>query len=273
MLGLTLTCICAVAWASFDVLRKRLSATISPAPLLVLLNAGLVPMFGLWWLIAGALAQQIVANLLFLAAVRASPLSATVPMLALTPVFATLLGVLLLDERPTPAQLLGIGLVVVGAVALSVAGQSQTIKPLREPGAWMMLGVAACWGVTIGLDKRAMVHAAAPVHGFIQLSGVLVAGLVYLLLTRRAGELKQARAQLGTLAFAILAGSAAFGFQLAATQAMLVSQIETIKRGFGLVGAVVFGKLIFDEPITAAKLLGILVMVAGVALLMLGTGS
>jgi drug/metabolite transporter (DMT)-like permease len=296
VIGFALASACALAWAGLDVVRKQLGEAIAPLPLLFLINVGLLPVFGIWWLASGgtitdlagyappagaALVLQIVANILFLAAVRASPLSLTVPLLALTPVFATLLGAVLLDERPAPAQLGGITLVVGGALALgsaSPSGNPQGSRPhvlrafMQEPGAWMMIGVAACWGVTMALDKRALAYAAVPIHALIQLSGVVVAGLAYLLIAGRRRELVRAREQLGRLVFATLLGSAAIGLQLVAVQHILVSQLETLKRAVGLVGAIVFGKLVFGEPITKVKTAAIVLMVAGVVLLMLGNG-
>jgi drug/metabolite transporter (DMT)-like permease len=290
MIGLVLACACALAWAGLDVFRKQLGGAIAPVPLLFLLNVGLLPVFALWWLIAGgtitdvgayapaagaALVLQIIANILFLAALRASPLSLTIPFLALTPVFATVLGVVVLGERPEPIQLGGITLVVGGALALSSA-EGDDARPhllrafVREPGAWMMIGVAACWGITTVLDKRALEYAAVPIHALIQLSGVITAGLIWLLFAGRQRELAGARAQLGTLVLATVTGSAAFGLQLVAVQHILVSQLETIKRAVGLVSAIVFGRLVFGEPITRVKTTAIVVMVAGVVLLMLG---
>lgn len=293
ILGLALAFACALAWAGLDVFRKQLGGAIAPLPLLFMLNVGLLPVFALWWLAAGgtitdpvayappaaaALVLQVVANILFLAALRASPLSLTIPLLALTPVFATVIGVALLDERPAAVQIVGVVLVVGGALALgSTDGRGDRPQLLRafvvEPGAWMMIGVAACWGITTALDKRALEYAAVPIHALVQLSGVIVAGLAYLLLAGRRRELVQAREQLGLLVLATLTGSAALGLQLVAIQHVLISQLETIKRAIGLVAAIVLGKLVFGEPITRVKTAAIVVMVAGVVLMMLGTGS
>ena len=76
----------------------------------------------------------------------------------------------------------------------------------------------------------------------------------------------------GRLGFATLLGAAALGLQLVAVQHILVSQLETLKRAIGLVGAIVLGKLVFGEPITRVKTAAIVLMVAGVVLLMLGNG-
>lgn len=289
MTGIGLALACALAWAGLDVFRKQLGGAIAPLPLLFFLNVGLLPVFAVWWLATGggitdfaayappagiALVLQVIANLLYLGAVRISPLSLTVPFLALTPAFATGLGALLLHEQPQPLQLLGIALVVGGALALGSAGGGSQTKLWRafvhERGSWMMIGVAACWALTTVLDKRALAYAVAPLHGLIQLSGVVATGLVYLLITQPRHELAQARQQLGRLVLATATGSASLGLQLLAVQQIFVGQLETIKRAIGLVGAIVFGRLLFGEPITKVKIGAIALMVAGVVLLMLG---
>lgn len=290
MLGLTLALACGLAWASLDVFRKQLGETLKPVPLLVLLNVGLLPVFGAWWAIDGGtitdlgayalpggagLVLQIIANVLFLAAVRTSPLSLTIPFLALTPVFATVVGLLVLDERPAPWQYGGITLVVGGALALSSSDRDGSHPHLlrafvREPGAWMMIGVAACWGVTMALDKLALQVAAVPIHALVQVIGVIGAALLWLAARGRLRELAGARGELGRLVLATVAGSAALGLQLVAVQHILVGQLETIKRALGLVSAIVLGKLVFGEAITVMKIAAIVTMVAGVSLLMLG---
>ena len=288
MFGLLLAFTCALSWASYDVFRKQLGKTLEPLPLLVLLNVGLLPVFAIWWAIAGgtitdfhayappaagALALQIVANLLFLAAVRASPLSLTIPFLSLTPVFATLVGFLLLHEVPVATQLAGIGLVVAGALTLGSVGEDGKIALfqtfVRERGAWMMIGVSACWGTTSALDKHALVSATVPIHALIQVCGVILAALSVLAVRGRLAALAGARGQIGRLGLATLAGAASLGLQLVTVQHVFVSQLETIKRAVGLVSAIVLGRLVFAEPITRIKLLSVAVMIAGVGLLVL----
>lgn len=288
--GLGLALICALGWAGLDVFRKRLGAAIAPIPLLILLNLGLSPVFVAWWALAGGtisdisayalpgglgLALQLVANVLFLAAVRASPLSLTIPFLALTPVFATVGGALILGELPAAQQLAGVGLVVLGALILGSSGDTEgrRVRLLRvfveERGAPMMTGVALCWGVTMILDKQALAHAAVPIHALVQLLGITAFALAYLGARGRLRELAVGREQWLTIGLASVTGALAFAFQLVAIQALLVSVLETIKRAIGLVSAVVLGKLVFREAITPAKLAAVSFMVVGVVLVML----
>ncbi|NVB37394.1 EamA family transporter [Pseudenhygromyxa sp. WMMC2535] len=306
--GLGLVLLTASSWAILDAFRKRLSAELRPAALLVLLNAGLLPAFAIWWAARGgtitdmaayaspgaiAMVLNVAANLLYLAALRASPLSLSIPFLALTPVFSTLVGRLSLGEQLAPVQLVGVALVVLGALTLGLSRSRAEQSPSRddapeparwwstlllpfrifsrERGAWMMTGVAACWGTSAIFDKLALRHAALPVHALIQTVAVIVAGLALLALRGRLRELVALdRRTWGIVGLATLANTLALSTQLMAYRAAVVAMVETIKRAVGLVSAITLGRLIFGEPVDLAKVMAIVTMITGVALLTLG---
>ena len=295
--GLVLAGLCALAWAGLDAVRKQLSGAIAPLPLLALLNLGLVPIFAAWWAFAGgaitdlgaylvpasiALVLQITANVLFFAALRASPLSLTIPFLGLTPAFATLVGALVLDEQPSLAQGAGAGLVVLGALTLG-SGASEDLDEektgharigllqvfVRERGALMMCGVALCWALTMSLDKQALRVAAVPIHALVELVGVLVAVLVYLAIRGRLAELAVERSQWRRLALALLIFASAFALQLTVIQVVDIAIVETIKRAVGLLSAVALGWWLFDEHVGAKTMIAVVLMVIGVVAVML----
>lgn len=303
-LGLLWATISSLGWAGLDGFRKHLAGQIEPIPLLVLINLGLLPAFAIWWASVGegitllaayapvaglALALQIAANVLFLYAVKRSPLSLTIPFLSLTPAFAALVAWLVLGEEPSLLQDAGIALVVIGALSLGAseaeaeslddpteaeAGSPRAKKLIvfaREPGAWMMMGTAACWGITGVLDKQALAYASVPAHALVQLSGVVLAALLWLVIRKRLRELVAVeRRQIGALILATLAGLVALGMQLLAIQYVLVGVVETLKRAIGLISAVIVGKLAFAEAVNRAKILAVIAMIAGVTLLMWG---
>ena len=45
-----------------------------------------------------------------------------------------------------------------------------------------------------------------------------------------------------------------------------MSLVETLKRGFGNVAALAYGRFLFGEPLTAAKVAGVAMITARVAL-------
>lgn len=132
LIPLLLVVASSLGWAGFDLLRKLLVKEIPPVALVFLLTVGAAPIFAVWavvegiagpgpgyWLPAlGSVVLNVAANLLLLQGMRIAPISVTVPLLSLTPAFATLLAIPLLGERPTWQGAFGILMVIAGAVWL-----------------------------------------------------------------------------------------------------------------------------------------------------------
>lgn len=281
-----------VSSSGFDLFRKMLVKHLAPVPMVVLLAIASVPLFGAavlfgdpvtvqraYWLPAlGSTALNVVANLTFLQAVRISPLSVTVPLLSLTPVFTALLGYAVLGERPALLDLVGIVLVVIGAFWLNLGmtredgrGKGGGARAfLSQPGAWLMAGTALLLSLTIPLDKLAVGRASPPFHGLVLTAGIALGSLAVLAVQKRWGELAGLRRGWLPFVLALTASTLALGFQLMALQAgVLVSLLETLKRGIGNLLAVILGRAAFGETVTPGKLAAALLMAAGVALILL----
>ncbi|HEY0510328.1 MAG TPA: EamA family transporter [Thermoanaerobaculia bacterium] len=285
-----------LASSGFDLFRKVLVRHLAPVPMVVLLALASVPLFavmvalqggirvasGYWAPALASVVLNTVANLTFLQSVRISPLSVTVPLLSLTPAFTTLLGLLLLGERPAPLVLLGIALVVVGAFWLNLApggseeaagtgGQAPSFwrLALRQPGSWLMAATALLMSCTIPLDKLAVARATPPFHGLILTTGIAVGTLAVLLVQGRTGELAGVRQGWLPFFLALTTSTLALAFQLAALKFLLVGVIETVKRGVGNLMAVLLGRAVFGEPLSLRKLWAAAVMAAGVGLILL----
>ncbi len=288
LIPLLLVVAASVASSGFDLFRKVLVRHLAPVPMVVLLALASVPLFGAavlfggpvtvqeaYWLPAlGSVALNVVANLTFLQAVRISPLSVTVPLLSLTPVFTALLGFAVLGEKPAPLDLVGIALVVIGAFWLNLGmteeGPSSARAFLSQPGAWLMAGTALLLSLTIPLDKLAVGRASPPFHGLILTAGIALGSLAVLAFQNRWGELAGLRRGWRPFVLALVSSTLALGFQLVALKAgVLVSLLETLKRGIGNLLAVVLGRAAFGETVTPGKLAAALLMAAGVALILL----
>jgi drug/metabolite transporter (DMT)-like permease len=276
----------ALAFSGLDVLRKVLGASIEPIPLLVLLTLGSLPIFLAWaasesrWEVAPAyvvpgassIALNVVANLAFLQAVRVSPLSLTIPYLSLTPVFTTLLAIPILGERPGPLQLVGILLVVAGAFWLSVPADG-SISPRSlvralagERGSLLMILTALCWSLAVPLDKLAIEASSPALHALIMMSGIAAVGLATLSLERRLGELRAGR--WGLIGAAVLATAVGAALSFVALTMFWVGFVETLKRALGSFLALLWGRLLFAEDLTARKLSAVGLMAAGVGLIL-----
>lgn len=270
-----------VAWAGVDTSRKMLAGRIRPVPLIVLLTLASVPPFGAWlawegmpeigrgyWLPAlTSLALNVFSNLAFIHALRLSPLSVTVPLLSLTPVFTAVMAIPLLGERPAPLQLAGILLVVAGAFVLHWPGKGQgKEKGGIERGALWVVAVAFAWSLTIPLDKLAVESSNAPFHATALCGGVGLAVLTVLMGQGRLRELANVGRARGAFTLCLVGSVVALALQFVAFQLVWVSLIETIKRGVGNLSALLMGRVLFGEPITPRKVFALGTMAVGVAL-------
>ena len=249
-LAVTLAVASSLCWAGLDASRKSLGERLSSLALVAGMTFGQGVLFALWawqqggwfrdagYLAPGAacLGLNVVANVLFVRAVKVSPLSMTVPYLSLSPVFATVAAGPMLGEYPSTQQWLGVVAVVLGALLLSAGGfgaLSQALHRFRsERGAVLMTIVAALWALTVALDKQAMQHAAPAAHGLVQTGGVCLVTLGWLAGSGRLAELRPIRGELGGLALATALGAFGMGLQLLAVTVLYAGVVETIKRRF-----------------------------------------
>lgn len=288
LIALLLATGASLAWSGLDSARKILASRISPSALLLLVTASAAPLFALWtaldgmpdleldyaWPALTSVVLNVLANLGFFVAIRSSPLSVTIPLLSLTPVFTTLLAIPTLGERPTLVQGTGIVLVVAGALFLNArrrdpAAGSFWRSLVHERGPLWMAVVALLWSITIPLDKMAADRASAPLHGFVLNAGVAVFALVLVWRQGTFREMARVREMPGAFGLALLLSVLALGLQLLALQLIWVGFVETLKRGIGNVMALILGRFLFAEVITRGKIAAILLMGVGVALILI----
>lgn len=285
MMGFSLGVASALCWAGLDVVRKALADKASPTALAVFLMLGVSPFVGAWalfdqtWITdarywppaVASMVMNALANVLFMRSVQLSPLSRTVPFLSLTPVFSALAAIPLLGEVPSGMQWAGISLVVVGALILnSDLGDSWWKSIAHEKGAPYMVAVAVLWSFSTALDKRALPHASPASHAFLLSAGSATILGIWVLARRQQSELRKVfAAPKGLLAGLVVFAVAALALQMVALQWLWVAVLETLKRAFGVLGSVVFGRLFFEEPITSRKVSALVLMVGGTTLLAL----
>lgn len=276
----------ALSWTGFDLLRKLLVRRADSAALVVWLNAlsapwalAVVAFSGQWGIAPGyippaltSVALNVLASFLFLESVRLGPLSTSIPLLSLTPVFTALFAFPLLAELPRPAQMAGIVLVVTGAFLLEpppanrvgVAGPLIGLFGSRSNR--YMVSVALIWSLTPVFDKLALARAAASLHTFVLTAGTGLGMALWLRLRRgSAGALP--RASRGLLVIASIISVAAVVFQLLAIKLLLISHFEALKRGISMIGSVINGRVVFGEAIGARKLTSVALMLIGVVVL------
>lgn len=292
-MGYQLAVLAAVSFAILDVLRKLLGRRLSPSQIVIGLNSGAALVFAVFLAGEGipvfdhifvliALAEIVTftwSSILYVQAVSISPLSLTVPYLALTPVVSGLVATVVLGELPDWRGASGIAVTVAGALLLQLeprAGLRRLAQaPFREPGSWRMILVALIWGITTSLDKVAIAHGSEALLGLFLSAG----GAVFLIGLRRvyprvdgptggpsvnhAGSVPAREPLLylasGVAAMAVLS-------QFLAYRELMVAYVETVKRAGGLLSALA-GVVFFGEERSVFRLPAAALMIAGVILL------
>jgi len=278
---------CALLYAAADMFRKSAPKALGPEIILFYFVGGHIPVLALWALVTGETSVQsayllpgilcaacgLAANLLFIVAIRRSPLSLMIPLLALVPVLTLLFAGVVLGEWPTSAQALGIVLVTVGLLTLFKPGEAKpgfaaAWRTLRtEAGTVPMLAVVVLWSATAPLDKLGIESSSVGMHGLIQVTFIWVALAVWLARGGRAAFRLPSPALLPVGAAAVT-GAFGYALLLAAYSVALVAMVEVVRRTVGLLIALVVGRLAFGEPITRTKVIGVGIVALGLPLVM-----
>ena len=274
--------------AGFDLYQKILSGHLGPVPMVFALGLASTPIFlvlvtldgwpavvaGYWPPALASTALNLGGHVAFVQAVRISPLSETVPLLSLTPVFTALLAIPILGEWPGAYGALGVVLVVLGAFWLHAGPESDGLRRwsrlLREPGAWLMMATAFGWSLSIPLDKLAIQHASPTFHGLVLTAGITLGAGLLALPSGGLGDLRAAvasRDRTRDFIVALILCTATLVFQLLALSMTLVSVVETAKRGIANLMALALGRVVFDETLPLAKWVAASIMAVGVALI------
>lgn len=283
--GFSLATGAAVAFSILDAGRKQLSKAIEPVALTALLSLGSLPFLVAWSVGAGwsfqpswwpmgliSVALQGAASFVLLIALRIAPLSRTIPFLALTPVLSGLSAWLGLGEVPSLIAAVGMLMVTGGAFVLATAsghGASQSFR--IEKGSLLTCLVALLWSIGSVVDKAAMQVASSATHAVLVTGGItLVFGAATFIQPPSSPARSDSQVRKAILPIIAVSGlgALAMGLQLSALTFVPVSLVETIKRAVGGVASLIIGRIFFDERITSAAALAVLVMTAGTVLVL-----
>lgn len=223
-----------------------------------------------WLTVAVLLPLEITALFLYVRAINLSPLSLSVPFLALSPVFIVIIAFVFLGEWPSGPGLAGIFLITAGAYTLN-AGASKygVLGPIRaiasEPGSVLMIVVALIYSVTSTLGKVAINHSDPVFFGFFYpfvLTAILTVVVAYRGKLRLVGSRPGAFAAIGFFTAAMVI---THFLALSLTQ---VAYMISVKRT-SLIFSVIYGRLLFGEERMKERLAGATLMAGGVALIAL----
>jgi drug/metabolite transporter (DMT)-like permease len=287
--GFLLSIGCGIGFAATDYFRKAVPSACPPMVLLFYFVGGQVPILAGWLVLSGEwrltasywvpglvdLALGIAGNVLFVVAVRRSPLSLMIPLLALVPIFTAGTGALMLDERLTAEQLAGIAIVAAGILVLNMPrGGGLSVAAawrglMREPGTPAMIGTALAWSLTPVFDKICVEASSVPVHGLLQVSLFCAFTGLWVAVGSGTRGLKAPTGSALPLAGGALAAGVAYVLQLAAYSIAFVAVVELIKRTTGLLSALVVGRVMFHEPLSSAKVAGVALIAVGLPFVVL----
>lgn len=274
----------ALGWSGLDLFRKKLTRDVDALSIgwgLTVwftlffgvgcwLDGSAAPREGYWTPFGVSVVLQSIAHLGILYSLALAPVSRVIPLLSLTPLMATLASGVVLGERLSALQWLGMILAVLGAASLGLS-KSESGRPTLDRGTVLMLIAAAAISASAPFDKHAVERASVPLHGMLQNIGITLVLLPIVILQKRWRDSVHALTRRPLLALTAGVGVTAIALQFMSYQGTMVGIVETIKRVVGVALALVMGRILFAETISSRMILSALIMTAGVVLVLLGT--
>jgi len=221
-----------------------------------------------------AMPFEVVAFILFFKAIKASPLSLTVPFLSLTPVCLIIISYAVLGEAVSFRGGVGILMIALGSYTLNLKeigkGFFEPLKAIgRERGSVLMIAVAVLYGFTNTFCKQAVLHSSAL---FFTVTYNLAFFVVVSPILFKIGRLHSRSLISGeVLKMVALPGffAAVTGvFYFVAMSQGNVAYTVAVCRLSLLVG-VIYGHFLFAETGFRERLAGTVLMLAGFAIIVL----
>ncbi len=224
-----------------------------------------------YWAFFIALPFELITVILYIKALKRSPLSLTMPFLALTPVFLIAVSFVLLGEKVSFMGGSGIFLIAAGSYLLNIDGlRSGLLEPFRaiwrERGSLFMIGVALFYSLTSSMGKMAIEHSSPLFFAatyFIALNITFVPVALYM----GRGDLKtfmQEKRYRNLFAPGICYALMVIT-HMSAMKLTKVAYMVSIKRT-SLLLAVLYGHFLFREENIRGRFFGATLMFAGFVL-------
>lgn len=273
-----LVMVSAFGWSLFDISRKYTGKELSPIHALSLYMLLSLPIIVVWaictstelkssyWTIGlFGILINFVANWSFIESVSRAPLSLSIPMLAFVPVFSAVLSVIFLGESLLFSQWIGIGIVVAGAFVLNGLPKF-TVESF---GPWLMFLASIFWSIMLIVDKLSLKHASPPMHIAIQTVGVFLISWIWIKRQKAAPSLLAPIRKAGFhLWLGVLGCVVGAGIQLVVIAHADVSLVEPVKRAGNMLLSLIWGALLFGEPLTLRKFAAVGVLLWGTFLVL-----
>lgn len=210
-------------------------------------------------------------SVLYMKALAYAPLSLVAPITALVPMFTLFITPFVNKESPGLVGIAGVCLMVVGTYLLQVNRRLEGFwvpftSLVKDRGPRFMLLLTISWGITSAYDKVAVQNS----NPFFYLGvaySIYALALLPMVLIRRA-RMVQVRDNVKTLAPLGLFQATSVVFQMSALPFTYAAYVVAIKNVSAVLG-VLWGKVIFKEEHIQERLLGAVVILAGITLIVL----
>ncbi len=213
-----------------------------------------------------------ISIILYMKALKVSPLSLTIPYLAFTPVFIIFTGYVFLDESPNIWGVVGIITTCIGCYILNIEpGKWSFLLPLKaifkETGSWIMLIVSFLYSFCAVFGKVAILHS-SPL--FFSFYFFVVLNFIMLVLFFVTGKIQMRTIKQNALN-GLIAGCIYFlhiifhAFAISLTKA---AYMVSVKR-LNVLVSIIYGGVFFNEKNLKIRFLGALLMLGGTLLIML----
>ncbi len=211
-----------------------------------------------------------ISLILYMKAIKTSPLSLTLPYLAFTPAFMIFTGYLFLGEVLNIWGVLGILITCLGGYILNLETQGWNFfAPLkaifRETGSWLMLIVSFLFSFAAVIGKKAILHSSVL---FFTISFFLALYLFLFLLLRVLGKIRLKTFK-NLPAKGIVAGCLLFSHALLHGWAISITKaayMVSVKR-FSVLFGIIYGSLLFKEKNIIIRFCGAVFMLGGAILI------
>ena len=234
------------------------------------------PLDGVFYIcIVVALPLNSLAILLYMQAIRISPLSLTIPYLAFTPVFMLATGLLVLNETVNHWGIAGIALTCIGSYVLHLQpGRQSILAPFNamknEKGSWLMITVAFLFSLAAVVGKKGIIHSSPLffIVTFFVLNNICLILLLVFINKVRISDLTS-KPYKGLVAGILLYLQAVcHGYAISMVQAAYMISIKRLS----ILISVVYGRLIFNESNIRSRFIGACWMLAGALLIVIYGG-
>ncbi|MFQ5685589.1 MAG: EamA family transporter [Candidatus Scalindua sp.] len=214
-----------------------------------------------------AVSLDIIAVLLYIRAIKVSPLSLTLPFLSLTPIFLIVTSYIILGEKPDKFGFIGIVLVVIGAYLLNVHTISQGfLAPFKaiakENGSVLMIIVAFMFSIGACLGKTAVQHSSPAFFSVIYI--FLLSLFLFIIISFKSKHfLSKSISRPVPFIFIGMLIAIMIITHLKAISLIEVSYMVSVKR-LSILFGVFYGVVFFKETNIKERFLGATVMVSGI---------